>query len=163
MEAGTRGEGPGAWVDELCRAVNAHDLDAVVSLFAPGYVNETPAHPTRGFRGRDQVRRNWERIFGAVPDLSATVAWVAERNEAWSEWEMRGTRPDGSPHLVRGVVIFGVEGNQARRARFYLEPVREDDGTVDEAVRRGVGLPSDAAPTSSPGASRDASDSEGDR
>jgi hypothetical protein len=26
----------------------------------------------------------------------------------WSEWEHRGTWPDGSPQVLHGVVIFGV-------------------------------------------------------
>ncbi|MDP9226828.1 MAG: nuclear transport factor 2 family protein, partial [Actinomycetota bacterium] len=97
-------------VERLCRATNDHDLGALTDCFAPDYRNETPVHPGRGFHGRDQVRRNWEQIFAAVPDLTTTVRWIAEKGSVWSEWEMRGTRRDGSPHLMAGVVIFGVEG-----------------------------------------------------
>ncbi|MGZ5301942.1 MAG: nuclear transport factor 2 family protein, partial [Actinomycetota bacterium] len=64
-------------VERLARATNEHDLDALTACFAPEYVNETPAHPERGFRGRDQVRKNWEQIFGAVPDLEADVRYLA--------------------------------------------------------------------------------------
>lgn len=35
------------------------------------------AHPERGFTGRDQVRRNWEQIFAAVPDVTAEVVRIA--------------------------------------------------------------------------------------
>ena len=56
----------------------------------------------------------------------------------WSEWEHRGTRPDGSAHLMRGVVIFLVRDGRAASARFYLEPVETRSGGVDEAVRRQV-------------------------
>jgi len=125
-------------VDRLCEATNQHDLDALAGCFALDYRNETPVHPARGFEGRAQVRKNWEQIFAAVPDITAQVRWVAEGNEAWSEWEMSGTRRDGSPHLMRGVVIFGVEDGQASWARFYLEPVQEGGGGVDDAVRRAV-------------------------
>ena len=45
---------------------------------------------------------------------------------------------DGSGHLMRGVVIFGVAGGLAEWARFYLEPVLEDGQGVDAAVRRQV-------------------------
>src|SRR4029077_396647 len=69
---GTEG-GPAAMVERLRVATNAHDLEAVVSCFAADYRNETPAHPERGFTGRDQVRRNWEQIFAAVPDVTAEV------------------------------------------------------------------------------------------
>ncbi len=104
--------GPGALVERLSRAVNEHDLEALSTCFAPEYRNETPVHPARGFDGRAQVRRNWEQIFGGVPDISAEVRWIADDKTAWSEWEMRGTRRDGSPHLLRGVVIFGVERDE---------------------------------------------------
>jgi hypothetical protein len=81
-----------------------------------------------------------------VPDIEATVGWAASGDTVWSEWEMRGTRRDGAPHLMRGVVIFGIEERQAKWARFYLEPVEEGGGGIDEAVRRGVGLISESAP-----------------
>jgi hypothetical protein len=51
---------------------------------------------------------------------------------------MRGTRRDGSAHVMRGVVIFGVKNGEASWARFYLEPVQEGGGGVDDAVRRAV-------------------------
>ena len=128
-------DGPAALVRRLSAATNAHDLDALV---ASAYRNETPAHPERGFVGREQVRKNWQQIFAAVPDISAEVLRLTvEGSTVWSEWEHRGTRPDGSPHLMRGVVIFGVERGCAAWARFYLEPVN-DTGDVDDAVQRQV-------------------------
>ena len=128
----------GALVERLCRAVNEHDLDALTECFAEDYVNETPAHPARGFQGRAQVRRNWQQIFDAVPDITAEVGWIADEETVWSEWQMRGSRPDGTPHHMRGVVIFGVEGDVAAWARFYLEAVEEGGGDADEAIRRAV-------------------------
>ena len=131
---------PRAVIERLVRATNAHDVDALVACFSEDYVNETPAHPTRSFRGRDQVRRNWQQIFTAVPDIAAQVHWIVDQHTVWSEWEMRGTRRDGLPHLMRGVIIFGIQSGEAAWARFYLEPVETGGGGVDEAVRRGVGL-----------------------
>jgi ketosteroid isomerase-like protein len=135
----TLADDPGALLERLARATNAHDLDALTNCFALDYRNDTPAHPARGFRGRDQVRENWEHIFAAIPDLTAQVTWTVDGHTLWSEWEMRGTRRDGSLHLMRGVVIFGVEGGQASWARFYLEPVDVGTAGVDDAVRRQVG------------------------
>lgn len=132
-------ESPEAMVDRLVRATNEHDLDALVACFSAEYVNEAPAHPARGFRGQAQVRRNWQQIFGFVPDLHATVSATAINDTAvWTEWEMSGTRRDGSAHHMRGVVIFGVRGGVAEWARFYLEPVDESTSTVDDAVRQQV-------------------------
>jgi ketosteroid isomerase-like protein len=121
-------------------ATNAHDLDALVDCFAPEYRNETPTHPARGFRGREQVRTNWRQIFAAVPDLRARVLRSAATGATvWSEWEMSGTRRDGAEHLMRGVVIFEVADGRATAARFYLEPVDRSSGDVNAAVRASVG------------------------
>jgi ketosteroid isomerase-like protein len=120
-------------------AANAHDVNALVACFAPDYRNDTPAHPERSFTGREQVRRNWEQIFASIPDITATVLRsVVNGDEIWSEWEHRGTRPDGSLHVMRGVVIFGVGEGLLTWARFFLEPVQQGAGTVDDAVRRQV-------------------------
>jgi hypothetical protein len=129
-------------------ATNAHDLDLLVRCFAPGYRNETPAHPSRDFRGPDQVRDNWRQIFTFVPDVRARVlGWTTAvpavgsdvDSEVWSEWEMSGTRRDGSRHLMRGVIIFGVRDGQAAFARFYLEPADEGSSApVGAAVRHQV-------------------------
>ena len=127
-------------VECLRDATNAHDLDALVDCFAETYRNETPAHPGRGFTGRDQVRVNWQQIFMAVPDLTATIlSSVTNGDEIWSEWEMRGTRADGSTHLMRGVIIFGVSAGRASWARFYLEPVDAGAEGATAAVLRIVG------------------------
>ena len=126
-----------AMVERLAKATNAHDLDALVDCFAAGYVNQTPLHPARGFTGPEQVRRNWQQIFSFVPDLQVTVTrQIVDGDQAWTEWEMSGTRPDGSPHLMRGVIIFtvGADG-RASAARFYLEPVDFSESDVNAAVR----------------------------
>jgi ketosteroid isomerase-like protein len=126
-------------VERLLRATNDHDLEAVVACFTPDYRNETPAHPERGFTGREQVRKNWTQIFAAIPDLTTEVVRCAvDGDTVWTEWEHRGSRSNGTPHVMRGVVIFGVAGGLAAWARFYLEPVQEAAGSVDEAVRRHV-------------------------
>jgi len=126
-----------AWLQQLRGAVNAHDVDAVVACFAPDYINETPAHPGQGFVSAEQVRTNWTRIFAGVPDVTADVVETAvDGDVVWSEWEMRGTRPDGLPHLLRGVIVFTVVDGAATAARFYLEPVDAGAGGVDGAVSR---------------------------
>jgi limonene-1,2-epoxide hydrolase len=126
-------------VERLVEATNSHDLDALVACFATGYRNETPAHPARGFVGREQVAANWRQIFAAVPDVTATItASAADGDTMWSEWEMRGTRGDGSAHLMRGVIVFEIDGDEIAAARFYLEVVDTGPGAVGEAVRSAV-------------------------
>lgn len=124
-------------VERLLAATNAHDIDALVDCFSPDYVNETPAHPARGFSGRDQVRSNWTSIFGGVPDITARViASAVDGRRAWTEWEMSGTRRDGAPHVMAGVIIFDVHEDRVASARFYLEPVEVASGDVNAAVQR---------------------------
>ena len=130
-------------LQRLQDAVDAHDLDALVDCFDPDYRNETPAHPGRSFQGREQVRENWSRLFAGLSDLKATVSRTAlgDADDVWSEWELRGTRPDGHVSAQRGVIVFGVHGGRAAWARFYLEPVDDGDGGVHAAVTRVVEAP----------------------
>ncbi len=129
----------GQMVDRLVEATNAHDVNAIAACFAEDYANDAPAHPSRGFSGREQVRHNWEQILAFVPDLHAEVPRRAIDGEtAWTEWVMTGTRRDGTPHHMCGVIVFGVQGGLAQWARFFLEPVEQDGGSIDEAVSRQV-------------------------
>lgn len=127
-------------LSELVAATNAHDLDALVACFAPDYVNETPAHPSRSFTGSEQVRRNWARLFDAIPDLRAEVRQSAVTGGvAWTEWELSGTRRDGTEHLMRGVMIFTAVDGLFSSVRFYMEPVGRADGDIDDAIARAAG------------------------
>ena len=126
-----------AVVTRLRDAMNEHDLEALVDVFDPDFVSETPAHPQRTFRGADQVRRNWEQIFAGVPDLKAELLdAVVEGDTVWSEWDWHGTRRDGAPHRMRGVTIQRVRDARAVSVRFYMEPVDEGGPAAGEAVRR---------------------------
>ena len=128
-----------AVIERIRVAINGHDLEALTSCFAADYVNETPVHPERGFRGREQVRRNWEQIFDGVPDIKAEVVRsTTDGGTAWSEWDMSGRRLDGSPFRMRGVAIYGVADDQAAWCRFYLEAVDEGGEDIDSATHRVV-------------------------
>jgi ketosteroid isomerase-like protein len=137
-------QGGAALIERLCRATNDHDLEAIVGCFAVGFHNETPVHPQRSFTGREQVRRNWTQILAAVPDVTVEVLRCSvDGDTVWTEWEHRGTRTDGSPLLMRGVMVFGVADGLASWVRFYFEPVEVASGDADTAVLRHV------APTAS--------------
>ena len=126
-------------VDRLVAATNRHDLDAIVDCFDADYVNETPAHPLRGFRGRGQVRQNWTAILAGVPDVSVRViASARDGDEVWAEWRMDGTRRDSARHAMAGVIIFSVAKDRISSARFYLEPVETVTGDVSAAIGRAV-------------------------
>jgi ketosteroid isomerase-like protein len=139
---------PAEVVERLARATSAHDLEGIVACFAAGYVNQTPTHPQRSFTGRDQVRRNWAQILTGVPDITARVlATAVDGDTVWSEWQMIGTRLDGARHEMSGVIIFEVAGELVRAARFYLEPLERESGTVDDAVHQVLSDPRAAGAT----------------
>ena len=127
-------------LDRLLAAINAHELEAMVSCFAEDYSNETPVHPPRGFRGQEQVRTNWSQIFAAVPNIQARVVRSSvDGDTLWTEWDIDGDRADGARFLIRGVVIFGIAADTIASARFYLEPVEDTSGDVDTHTRRVTG------------------------
>jgi ketosteroid isomerase-like protein len=137
---------PQATAERLHRAINAHDLEAFVDCFAPDYASEQPAHPDRAFRGRDQVRKNWARIFASIPDLRADLRGaVAAGETVWTEWTWTGTQETGEPFDWSGVILFGVRDGQIAWGRLYMEAVERAGAGIDAAVRRMTG------PTASPG------------
>ena len=126
-------------VNRLVQVTNAHDIEGIVGCFADDYVLDSPLHPARSFRGKEQVRRNWTQILRAIPDVQARVLRTAiDTDSVWTEWEMLGTRPDGGRHLMRGVFIFGVADGLLQWGRMFLEPVDESSLDMDAALRKEV-------------------------
>ena len=120
----------------LVEAMNAHDIEAFVALFAPDYDSRQPAHPDRAFQGRDQVHANWSAVFAGVPDFRAElVASVAEADTVWTEWRWSGTHEDGSRLDMAGVIVFGVRDGRVAWARLYVEPIEAGGEGIEAAVR----------------------------
>jgi ketosteroid isomerase-like protein len=123
--------------DRLAEAMNAHDIDAFVALFAEDYDSRQPAHPDRAFRGRDQVRENWSAIFAAVPDFRADLVSAASSDDdLWAEWRWQGTHADGGRLDMAGVIVFGVRGECFTWARLYVEDVEQGGAGIDAAVEK---------------------------
>ena len=130
-------EGP---VRRMLAAAGRHDVEDMVSQFADDYRNTTPLHPAPGFTGSAQVRKNWAALFAGLPDLTLTVhdAATGPDGKLWLEWSNRGTRPDGSVQRAAGVAIFTLRHDKIAAAQFYLEPVDQDSGDVNQAVREAI-------------------------
>jgi len=127
-------------LERLVEALDSHDLEAVASCFAEDYRNVTPNHPQRSFQGRDQVRRNWAQLFAGVPDISARVTRsTVDGPTVWTEWDLTGTRRDGTSFVMHGVVIYQVPEDLIESATFYLEPTENLSGDVNAAIHRAVG------------------------
>jgi ketosteroid isomerase-like protein len=124
-------------IDQLQRALNLHDVQAMAACFADDYRSEQPVHPARGFSGREQVVENWSLYFREIPDVRMDVLDRVGGDEAvWLEVRFHGTRRDGSPFDLRGVIIARLTDDLISRARFYVEPVDEDGADIHETVRR---------------------------
>jgi ketosteroid isomerase-like protein len=130
----------GLVVERLQDALNAHDIEAFVACFDPDYDSKQPAHPDRGFRGREQVRENWSAIFESVKDFrSELVRAEGSGDVEWSEWRWHGTHPDGTLLDMAGVIIAGVRDGRAIWARLYVEPVEQGGAGIEAAVREMAG------------------------
>lgn len=126
-------------------AMNAHDLEAFLDCFHEDYKSEQPVHPGRGFGGREQVQANWSTIFAGVPDFAADLRGHCQGDgQEWSEWRWTGTRSDGGVLDMAGVMILAVRDGRIAWGRLYIEPVEAAEESIDAAVRRMAGGPSDA-------------------
>lgn len=120
----------------LVAAQNAHDIEALVACFAPGYSSEQPVHPDRAFKGNAQVRKNWTSIFAGVADFHAELLDAAVEGETvWGEFVWRGTRGDGSALHSRGVIIGRVRDGKLDAAPLYMSDVDDAGRGIDTAVQ----------------------------
>jgi hypothetical protein len=123
-------------------ALDAHDLDTFLSFFRGDYVGERPRHPGTPMSSRDDVRRNWEEVISDVPDLHVEVpAAVDDGNTIWSEWRAYGTARSGAMLELRGVIIFGIQGDQVAWSRMYMEPVELEGVPLTELTGAGPRSP----------------------
>jgi ketosteroid isomerase-like protein len=124
-------------VERLHQAMNQHDLAAFLACIDPGYRSEQPAHPNRGFGGREQVELNWSALFEGLPDFHAELlATATDGDTLWAEWHWTGTRADEAPLDMRGVTLFEIKNGLIVSGRLYMEEVEEAGADIDEAVRR---------------------------
>ena len=79
-------------LERLGESLNRHDLDAMLDCFDRDYRSEQPAHPNRGFGGKEQVRKNWSGMFESFPDFEAELLRHGSDGEVvWSEWHRSAT------------------------------------------------------------------------
>jgi ketosteroid isomerase-like protein len=124
-------------VSRLRDAMNSHDVDGMAALFTPNYRSEQPLHPQRGFGGKEQVAADWSNRFDEVSDLEAGVVTEATAGTtSWSEWVWRGSHRDGTPFLMKGVMVMGLtDDGLIAWGRLYMDRVEQGEPAIDEAVR----------------------------
>lgn len=149
---GSSSPGQPSAMHRLHAAMNAHDLEAFLACFDPEYRSEQPAHPDRAFVGIEQVRKNWAKIFGGIPDFRAELLrHTVDGDTEWAEWRWSGTQSDGTLMELRGVTLFGVEDERLAWGRLYMEPVEQEGAGIDVAVDRMATLSGSTTPTAEKG------------
>jgi ketosteroid isomerase-like protein len=92
-------------IERLRETINQHDPDAMVDCFHPDYRSEQPAHPNRGFGGKEQVHKNWSDMFESFPDLEVEVLRQSSDGDvAWNEWHWSATGLQ-----MAGVTVMGIK------------------------------------------------------
>jgi hypothetical protein len=123
-------------MERLQQALNAHDLEALFACFTPNFQSDQPLHPDRAFQGPEQVLKNWSTVFQDVPDFRAEVLRSAVVGDTtWTEWRFSGTHRNGVPLDMRGIDIYGIEADQIKWQRLYIEPVQATGEGIDAAVK----------------------------
>jgi steroid delta-isomerase-like uncharacterized protein len=105
-------------IERYNAAWNAHDVDAIVALHAPGMVfaNHTAGETVEG----DAVRGHIARIFENWPDLSFRGRRLYARDGlVVSEWTATATAPDGRTLEWDGVDLFPFRDGLILRKDVY--------------------------------------------
>jgi ketosteroid isomerase-like protein len=114
-------------LERMADAFNAHDLDAVMSLFTDDPVLEMPRGPHpwgQRFQGREEVRAGLASRFAGIPDVhyGEDRHWVSG-NRGCSEWLLTGTTVQGVRIEVRGCDLWEFEGDKIARKDSYWKLV----------------------------------------
>ncbi len=105
-------------IESYNQAWNAHDVDAIVALHAPGMVfeNHTAQERVEG----DEVRGHIARIFENWPDLAFRGRRLYARGGVVvNEWTASATASDGRRLEWDGVDIFPFENGLIHRKDVY--------------------------------------------
>jgi hypothetical protein len=105
-------------IERYNEAWNAHDLDTIVSLHAPGMVFE---NHTAGERAEgDEVRDHIGRIFANWPDLTFRGRRLYARDGlVVSEWTATATDGEGRRLEWDGIDVFPFENGLILRKDVY--------------------------------------------
>jgi ketosteroid isomerase-like protein len=126
--------------DRLTAAQNAHDLEAMLACFHEDYQSEQPMFPARAFQGIDQVRKNWSALLESIPDLHAEIVRSAvEGDTVFVEIHWTGTKADGTPFEVRGVIVMGIRADRIAWGRLYTDEVQREGPEIEAVVGRMAG------------------------
>jgi ketosteroid isomerase-like protein len=116
-----------AALEGLAAAFNAHDIDAVMSFFAPDCSLDMPRgsepHGTR-FQGLEEVKKGIMGRFETTPDVHyADLEHFVSGNCGMSRWLLTGTKRDGEKVKVRGCDFYTFQNGRVVRKDSYWKIV----------------------------------------
>jgi ketosteroid isomerase-like protein len=111
-------------------AINRHDLDTLVGMFADDSVWEFPAGTVLEGRheGTDAVRDWFGYWFERMPEIHFTLNHVAVENifamgatnVVYVEWDLDETDTDGQKHHLTGVTAFDIVHGKVKFGKDYI-------------------------------------------
>ena len=129
-------------IDRYNAAWNAHDLDAIVAMHAPGMIfeNHTAAEVAEGEAVRDHI----ERIFAGWPDITFEIRRLYVREDlVVQEWTASATH---SQPMRRGDIVAEPSGKRIQWRGMDVIPfedglvTRKDVYSDSVSILRQVGL-----------------------
>ena len=113
-----------AWVTGF----NAHDVDALVALYAPD-AELYDAGMKRARRGRQEIENWFRQRFAALPEIAYTPAdEIVEDDRVVITWTVRGRTPRllgqswlARPFAVDGVSVFHLHAGLIAHQRGYYD------------------------------------------
>jgi ketosteroid isomerase-like protein len=114
-------------LDRLAAAFNAHDVDGVMSYFAPDCSLDMPRgtepYGTR-FQGIDQVRKGLVGRFQSTPDVHySDLEHFVSGECGMSKWLLTGTKLNGEKVVVRGCDFYTFRDGLVVRKDSYWKIV----------------------------------------
>jgi len=113
---------------DIYAAINAHDLDKVLSFHTDDVFVESPAG-ARVMHGKEELRASLNGYFGAFSNFKMELtSFFASGNRSWEEWVVSGTHtgsfqglpPTGKTISLRGILVREVkEGKTYRVTEYY--------------------------------------------
>jgi ketosteroid isomerase-like protein len=116
-----------AALNGLAEAFNEHDIDKVMSFFAPDCSLDMPRgaepHGTRHI-GFDAVRRGLLTRFETTPDVHySELEHFVSGDCGMSKWLLTGTKADGEKVAVRGCDFYTFRGGKVIKKDSYWKIV----------------------------------------
>ena len=113
--------------DKLADGFNAHDIDALMALFAKSCSLDMPRGPDphgKRYSGHDDVRKGLMTRFETTPDVHyGEVEHFVDGDTGMSKWLLTGTTLEGKRIAVRGCDFYTVKDGQVVRKDSYWKIV----------------------------------------